>query len=171
MGITNGTSSTTFSPNAACTRGQVVTFLWRAEGTPAETMTTQNSTIVYITKTGTKYHNAGCKHLRNSKIAIELSEAIKKGYTACEDCNAPKSAPTPKPTPAPTPKPTPAPTPQPPHQTIPGFGDVYVDDYYAEAVKWAVSNGVTNGTAPGQFSPNNPCTRAQIVTFLYRAVI
>lgn len=49
------------------------------------------------------------------------------------------------------------------------FGDVLADSYYANAVDWAVENGVTNGIGDGLFGPNNSCTRAQIVTFLYRA--
>ena len=50
------------------------------------------------------------------------------------------------------------------------FADVPSDAYYAEAVEWAVENGVTNGTSATTFSPNNGCTRAQIVTFLYRCL-
>ena len=53
--------------------------------------------------------------------------------------------------------------------TVNGFTDVAAGDFYAEAVAWAVENGVTNGTTDSTFSPNNGCTRAQIVTFLYRA--
>ena len=53
--------------------------------------------------------------------------------------------------------------------TVNGFTDVAAGDFYAEAVAWAVENGVTNGTTDSTFSPSNGCTRAQIVTFLYRA--
>ena len=53
--------------------------------------------------------------------------------------------------------------------TISGFTDVAADSFCAEAVTWAVENGVTNGTSAATFNPNNGCTRAQIVTFLYRA--
>ena len=89
-GITGGTSATTFSPNGVCTRAQAVTFLWRAAGSPA-----------------------------------------------------PKS--------------------------MNSFADVPADAYYAKAVAWAVENGITSGTGGGKFSPDATCTRAQIVTFLYRA--
>ena len=89
-GITGGTSATTFSPNGICTRAQAVTFLWRAAGSPA-----------------TKSMNS--------------------------------------------------------------FADVPADAYYAKAVAWAVENGITSGTGGGKFSPDATCTRAQIVTFLYRA--
>ena len=53
--------------------------------------------------------------------------------------------------------------------TVNGFTDVAADSFCADAVAWAVENGVTNGTSATTFSPNNGCTRAQIVTFLYRA--
>lgn len=91
-GVTNGTSSTTFSPNADCNRAQMVTFLWRAAGSPAP----------------------------------ESGDASK-------------------------------------------FTDVKSSDYFAQAVAWAVENGVTNGTSDAAFSPYSPVTRAQAVTFLWRA--
>ena len=88
--ITNGIGNYTFAPNQPCTRAQIVTFLWRAAGSPA-----------------------------------------------------PKSA--------------------------SNFTDVPADAYYAKAVAWAVENGITGGTGDGKFSPDATCTRAQAVTFLYRA--
>ena len=90
-GITTGTTATTFAPNAPCTRGQAVTFLWRAAGSPE-----------------------------------------------------PKRADLP-------------------------FTDVVADSVYAKAILWAVEQGITLGTTENSFSPNAPCTRGQIVTFLYRA--
>ena len=89
-GITNGVSSNMFAPNDPCTRAQIVTFLWRAAGSPA-----------------------------------------------------PKS--------------------------MSSFMDVPTDAFYAKAVAWAVENGITSGTGESKFSPNSTCTRAQAVTFLYRA--
>ena len=89
-GITNGVSSNMFAPDDPCTRAQIVTFLWRAAGSPA-----------------------------------------------------PKS--------------------------MSSFTDVPADAFYAKAVAWAVENGITSGTGEGKFSPNAICTRAQSVTFLYRA--
>ena len=90
-GITNGTSTTTFSPDANCTRAQIVTFLWRAAGQPE------------------------------------------------------------------------------PKTTARPFNDVSPGMYYEKAVLWAVEEGITNGTSTTTFSPDDNCTRAQIVTFLYRA--
>ena len=89
-GITNGVSSNMFAPNDPCTRAQIVTFLWRAAGSPA-----------------------------------------------------PKS--------------------------MSSFTDVPADAFYAKAVAWAVENSITSGTGESKFSPNSTCTRAQAVTFLYRA--
>ena len=90
QGITSGTSDTTFSPNVSCTRAQMVTFLWRASGTP------------------------------------EIG-------------------------------------------TTSPFSDVSADAYYYDAVLWAVEQGITGGTGDGKFSPDAPCTRAQMATFLWRA--
>ena len=90
QGITSGTSDTTFSPNVSCTRAQMVTFLWRASGTP------------------------------------EIG-------------------------------------------TTSPFSDVSADAYYYDAVLWAVEQGITGGTGGGKFSPDTPCTRAQMATFLWRA--
>ena len=90
-GITKGTSDTTFSPDATCTRGQIVTFLWRAQQSPAAGSTNP-------------------------------------------------------------------------------FADVAADAYYADAVLWAVREDITNGTSSTTFSPDATCTRAQIVTFLWRAL-
>ncbi len=90
-GITNGTSETTFSPDRICTRGQVVTFLWRAKGSPT------------------------------------------------------------------------------PQRTDNPFTDVAEGAYYYHAILWAVEQGITNGTSPTTFGPDNPCTRGQVVTFLWRA--
>ena len=87
--ITTGMSATTFDPNGSCTRAQIVTFLWRAAGSPEP-------------------------------------------------------------------------------KTMKGFDDVASNAYYAKAVAWAVENGITTGTSASKFSPNDPCTRTQAVTFLFR---
>lgn len=89
-GITGGVGNGLFAPNQPCTRAQIVTFLWRAAGSPEP-------------------------------------------------------------------------------KTLSGFSDVPADSYYAKAVAWAVENGITGGTGDGKFSPDATCTRAQAVTFLYRA--
>ena len=91
QGITKGTSDTAFSPNATCTRAQIVTFLWRSQKSPA-------------------------------------SDGVNP------------------------------------------FTDVAADAYYANAVLWAAEDGITGGTTATTFSPDNNCTRAQIVTFLFRCL-
>ena len=91
QGITKGSSDTTFSPNATCTRAQIVTFLWRSQKSPAS-------------------------------------------------------------------------------DSVNPFTDVAADAYYASAVLWAAGNGITGGTTANTFSPANDCTRAQIVTFLFRCL-
>ena len=88
-GITTGMSAAAFDPNGSCTRAQIVTFLWRAAGSPEP-------------------------------------------------------------------------------KTMKGFDDVASNAYYAKAVAWAVENGITTGTSASKFSPNDPCTRTQAVTFLFR---
>ena len=78
--------------------------------------------------------------------------------------------PTPAPTPTPTPKPTPTPAPTPtPVPTVGGFSDVKATDFYADAVVWAVNHSVTNGKTSTTFAPKLNCTRAEMVTFLWRA--
>ena len=96
-GITKGTTDTTFSPNAKCTRAQIVTFLYRS---------------------------------------VQAQGGGLKGQWMFQN----------------------------------PFTDVSLDSYYGEAVMWAVANGVTGGTTATTFSPNSNCTRAQIVTFLYRSM-
>ena len=151
-GITTGTSPTTFSPNNGCTRAQVVTFLWRAAGKPEPTKTDNPFSDV---KSDAYYYKA-------------VLWAVEKGITTGT------SATTFRPDTTCTrgqivtflwrfnEKPEPAKTDNP-------FTDVPADQYYYKAVLWAVEKGVTKGTSADKFSPNSTCTRAQIVTFLYRA--
>ena len=101
---------------------------------------------VYITDTGEKYHNYGCRYLSESCRPISASSARAMGYTPCSVCNAPVAE---------------------PEQT--GFVDVAPNKYYTEAVDWAVEKGITNGLDKTHFGPQQPCTRGQIVTFLWRA--
>ena len=148
--ITVGTSETTFSPEEPCTRAQIVTFLWRAAGCP-EPASTENpfadvAADTYYTKAvlwavengitvgtgeGAFSPNAVCTR---GQIVTFLARFAKAENTAAADC----------------------------------FEDVAADAYYAGAVTWAADNGITVGTSETTFSPDNECTRAQIVTFLYR---
>ena len=149
-GITNGTSAETFSPEDPCTRAQIVTFLWRAAGSPVVNYAMDLSDVA-----GDAYYAEA--------VRWALSEGITTGTSA--DQFSPDAVCTRE-------------------QTVTflwraagspavsgesAFEDVGADDYYARAVAWAAQNGVTNGISQALFGTGSDCTRAQIVTFLYRA--
>ncbi len=150
--ITTGTSKTSFSPNEACTRGQIVTFLWRAAGCPEPKTTTMPFTDV-----GSKafYRKAVLWAVENgitsgtSKTTFSPNDPCTRGQIATFLWRAKG-------------KPTPTSTNMP-------FNDVAKKDFYYKAVLWAVENKITSGTSKTTFEPNVSCTRGQIVTFLYRA--
>ncbi|MBU5434460.1 S-layer homology domain-containing protein [Pseudoflavonifractor sp. MSJ-37] len=148
-GITSGTGKGGFAPDAACTRAQIVTFLWRAAGSPepkgvsglsdvpvdswyakAAAWAVENG-ITSGTGKGRFAPDAPCTRAQCMALLFRASGASVSGKSA--------------------------------------FTDVAEDAYYAGAVAWAVENGITSGTGKGRFSPDAPCTRAQIVTFLWRA--
>ena len=150
--VTNGTSETTFSPNVGCTRAQVVTFLWRAAGQPEPTEGTNPFTDV---KDGTYYYKAVLwaveKGITNgtSETTFDPDETCTRGQIVTflwrrEGKPAPTGANNP-------------------------FADVKPSAYFGSAVLWAVEKGITNGTSETTFEPNEDCTRAQVVTFLFRA--
>lgn len=150
-GVTNGTTSTTFSPEENCTRAQIVTFLWRYAGCPEPKSSSCPFTDV---KPDTYYYKAVLWAYEN-KITNGTSDTEFSPEESCiraqavtfiwrfELSAAPKSSNNP-------------------------FTDVKPDTYYYDAVLWAVENGVTKGTTTTTFSPDETCTRGQIVTFLYR---
>ncbi|OLR67922.1 hypothetical protein BIV19_10190 [Intestinimonas butyriciproducens] len=151
-GITQGTDDTHFSPDGICTRAQAVTFLWRAAGSPAAKSSAMPFTDV---KSGSYYYDA---------VLWAVENGITKGTSATtfspdQNCSraqivtflwrSEKS---------------------PAAGTVNPFTDVKSDAYYADAVLWAVKEDVTKGTTATTFSPDDNCTRAQIVTFIYRAL-
>ena len=150
-GVTNGTSAATFSPDLACTRAQMVTFLWRAAGSPAPTSTTSPFTDV---SADAYYYDAVLwaaeKGITTGTTATTFSPdaVLTRSQTVTILWRANGS----------------------PAVSGNSFGDVAAEAYYADAVAWAVKEGVTSGTGGNSFSPDAPCTRAQIVTFLYRAL-
>ena len=152
-GVTNGTGATTFSPGRTCTREQIVTFLWRASGEPEPTAT---STPFSDVAAGAFYEKPVLWAVEN-KITNGVSADRFGVSSPCTRGQAVtflwRAAGEPEPTTTECP-----------------FTDVAESDYYYDAVLWAVENGVTNGTGATTFSPARPCTRGQIVTFLYRAV-
>ena len=150
-GFTNGTDDTHFSPNATCTRGQVVTFLWRAAGSPAPSSTTNPFTDV---NSSDYYYNAVLwavgKNITNgtSPTTFGPNDGCTRGQVVTFLHRFEN-------------------TPTPASSTNP-FEDVSSSEYYYTPVLWAVGKGITNGTDATHFSPNDTCTRGQIVTFLYR---
>ena len=149
--ITNGIDATHFGPNQKCTRGQVVTFLWRAMGEPAPESWANPFNDVGM---GDYYYFPVLWAYQNN-ITTGTSEHAFSPNSSCTRgqvvtfMNRSKG----------NPKASSATNP---------FSDVKSGDYYYDAVLWAVEKGVTNGTSATTFSPNQSCTRAQIVTFLYR---
>ncbi len=150
-GITNGKANGLFGSNDPCTRGQIVTFLWRAAGSPAPKGTAKVPADVLP---GSYCYDAVAWALENGITngladgTFGVNNTCTRGQSVTFLYRAMGTAPT----------------------TVNGFTDVAAGDFYAEAVAWAVENGVTNGTSASTFSPNAGCTRAQIVTFLFRTV-
>lgn len=148
-GVTNGVSETLFEPDQACTRAQIVTFLWRAAGSPEP-------------KSGSSFADVAADAYYAKAVAWAVENGITKGTSETtfhpdETCTRAQGV------------------------TFlyralgklaaaqAGFTDVAADSYYADAVNWAAENGVTKGISETLFGPDGSCTRAQIVTFLYRA--
>ena len=149
-GITNGTSAETFSPEAPCTRAQIVTFLWRAAGSPVVNYAMDLSDVA-----GDAYYAEA--------VRWALSEGITTGTSADQfspDATCTREQ-------AVTFLYRAAGSPAASGESA--FEDVGADAYYARAVAWAAQNGVTNGISQALFGTGSDCTRAQIVTFLYRA--
>jgi hypothetical protein len=149
-GITNGTGKSTFSPNTVCSRYQIVMFLWRAAGQPEAKAAVSFADV----KPGDIFYEA---------VQWAVERGITKGtsstsFSTFAPCTRGqivtflyRSAGSPK---------------------VSGacnFSDVSSGSFCRDAVIWASTEGITNGTSAGRFSPNEGCTRAQVVTFLYRA--
>ena len=150
-GITKGTTATTFSPNATCTRAQAVTFLWRATGSPEPKTSTMPFTDV---NAGSYYYDAVLWAVENG-ITKGTSDTTFSPDATCSRAQIVAFLWRSEKSPA--------------AGTANPFADVKSTAYYADAVLWAVKEDITKGTTSTTFSPNADCTRAQIVTFLYRA--
>ena len=148
--ITAGTSGMEFSPDETCTRAQAVTFLWRANGQPDAAGNTPFADV----STSSYYNEAVQWAVANgvtsgtSATTFEPDAPVTRAqvvtFLYC-DAGSPSAS------------------------GSASFADVPTNAYYADAVRWAVSQGITAGTSANAFSPDEICTRAQIVTFLYRA--
>ena len=148
-GITQGRTETTFCPEDTCTRAEIVTFLWRAFGSPEVT-----SAVSYTDVDTDAYYAAAVAWAVENGITVGTSDTTFSPDDTCTRAQAvtflcraaglPEAA------------------------SALRFTDVAESDYFAGPVKWAVENGVTVGTSDTTFSPEDTCTRAQIVTFLFR---
>lgn len=147
-GVTNGTSATTFGPNMAVSRAQMVTFLWRAHGSPEATGTNPFADV----STSDYYYDAVLWAVANgvtngtSATTFSPDMDVTRAQAVTFQWRAAGS----------------------PVVSGSSFGDVATDAYYVNAVTWAVANGITNGTGGNTFSPDVVVSRAQAVTFLYR---
>ena len=148
-GITGGIGNGLFGPNQPCTRAQIVTFLWRAAGSPApksmSSFTDVPADAFYAKAVAWAVENGITGGTGEGKFSPNATctraQAVTFLFRAIGKLVDSKAE----------------------------FSDVLTDSYYANAVAWAVENGVTNGIGDGLFGPDNSCTRAQIVTFLFRA--
>lgn len=148
-GITYGTSDTAFSPNAPCTRAQMASFLWRSAGCPEpegkSSFTDVAPDAYYAKAVAWAVENGITEGVGDNKFAPDA--ACTRGQMAAFLCRmAGRKAVGSKVT----------------------FTDVSADMYYAEAVQWAVENGITDGVGNNRFAPDSVCTRGQMMTFLYR---
>ena len=149
-GITSGKDSSHFAPSGVCTRAQTVTFLWRAVGSPA-----RRSLCPYTdVKSTDYYYDAVCwASLHGITSGVSATEfAPNKPVTRAQVASFLHRV-----------------AARPSAKDGGNFSDVNSSAYYAEAVRWAASKGITTGTSTTTFSPNKGCTRAEIVTFLYRS--
>lgn len=147
-GITDGISEDLFGPNQPCTRGQIVTFLWRAAGSPAPKGTSSFAdvpaesyyaqAVAWAVENGIT--NGTGEGTFSPDASCDRSQSVTFLFRALGGETAGDAA----------------------------FSDVPAGSYYASAVAWAAEQGITNGTSSTTFSPNEICTRGQIVTFLYR---
>ena len=148
-GITNGLSDTMFGPYESCTRAQIVTFLWRAAGSPepktASSFTDVPASAYYAKAVAWAIENGITNGMTETTFAPDATctrgQSVTFLYRALKGTASGST----------------------------NFTDVKSDAFYTDAINWAVANNVTNGTSNTTFSPNADCTRAEIVTFLYRA--
>ena len=149
-GITKGTDDTHFSPDGICTRAQAVTFLWRTAGSPVSKTSTMPFTDVPV---GSYYYDAVLWAVENG-ITEGTSDTTFSPNMTCTRAQIVAFLWRSEKSPA--------------AGIANPFADVKSDAYYADAVLWAVKENITKGTTSTTFSPNADCTRAQIVTFLWR---
>lgn len=153
QGVTTGTGAATFSPDMACTRAQVVTFLWRAAGSPVE----DDGDMSFTDVPADAYYTQAVRWAVAQGITTGTGAATFSPDAVCTRAQIAVFLYRANGSKAPNTRDNP-------------FSDVAEGSYYYDAVLWAVENGVTTGTGAAAFSPDVVCTRAQIVTFLFRAM-
>ena len=148
LGITGGIGNNLFAPNQPCTRAQIVTFLWRAAGSPEPKAMSSFTDIpadsYYAKAVAWAVENGITTGTGDGKFSPDATCTRAQAVTFLFRTSKASAA------------------------GAPAFSDVAANAYYAEAVKWAMDNGITNGIGGNLFGSNNDCTRAQIVTFLWR---
>ena len=150
-GVTNGTTASTFSPDAPCTRAQLAVFLWRAAGEPKPALAEQQ--FMDVTDPSAYYYGAVQWAAEKDMWGFGTFAP----HAVCTRLDAVfflwRAAGSPE-----------------PKGAASGMTDVVSGSYYEKAVAWAIENGITTGTTTSTFSPDATCTRAQAVTFLARAL-
>ncbi len=153
-GVTSGVTPTAFGPRNTCTRAQALTFLWRAAGSPAPRAGAVS--LFSSLPRGSEYAETALRWASGEwgkllplagALGLDPAQTVTRAETVaalwlwrgCPAANSDQD-----------------------------FSDVSRNAWYAEAVRWSASEGITGGTAPGRFSPDAPCTRAQVMTFLYK---
>ena len=149
-GITTGVGDNLFAPEQPCTRAQIVTFLWRAAGSPEPKGAASGMTDVV---SGSYYEKAVAWAIENGITTGTTTSTFSPDATCTRGQSVTFLARALKAKAA----------------SAAEFSDVPTDSYFADAVAWAAANGVTEGIGGGLFGSDNDCTRGQIVTFLYRA--
>ena len=146
--ITGGVGNSLFAPNQPCTRAQIVTFLWRAAGSPEPKNMSNFSDVpadsYYAKAVAWAVENGITTGMGDGKFSPDATCTRAQSVTFLFRASKASA------------------------NGAPAFSDVAATAYYAEAVKWATDNGITNGIGDNLFGSDNDCTRAQIVTFLYR---
>lgn len=147
-GVTSGTTATTFSPDATCTRAQILTFMWRAQGSPEWFLDLEQNPFTDVSENDYYYKAAlwayswgiYTEEAFNGNTPCTRGETMLFLWRMCGKEDAGYST----------------------------FSDVDRNSEYSPAIAWAVKQGITSGTSATTFSPNNTCTRGQIMTFLYK---
>lgn len=153
-GVTSGTSATTFSPEKTCTRGQIAVFIWRSKGSPEPELDSERGWTYYVPDVPDgAYYSSAARWITRQMNYYLVSNDEPIPFRPNDPCTRLEAVEL--------------------LHSVYGYEAVksnFTDVSDSDAVDWAASWGITSGTSETTFSPNNTCTRGQIVTFLHRAV-